>query len=123
MSQSRTPEDDSFRIREHPVLGPLPPARIVTIDHDGQPVAAREDEPLIAALFAAGIRVLRTMPESGEPRGGYCLVGRCTDCLMVVDGVLNVRACVTPVRDGMRVATQRGLGSWDSSGTATGGSV
>jgi hypothetical protein len=64
----------------------------------------------LAALLAAGIRVCRTMPHGDEARGGYCLVGRCADCLMEVDGELNVLTCVTPLRDGMRVAIQRGLG-------------
>ena len=67
---------------------------------------------MIAALFAGGVRVLRTMPRTGEARGGFCLFGRCSDCMVVVDGVPNTRACVTAVRDGMMVETQRGLGVW-----------
>ena len=39
-------------------------------------------------------------------------MGVCQDCLVTVDGRPNVRACVTPVRDGMRVESQRGLGDW-----------
>ena len=104
-----------LRVRDHPILGPLPSAPSVTFTFDGRPIVARTGEPITAALLAAGVRTFRTMPRSGEPRGGYCLVGRCTDCLVVVDGRPNVRACVTPVRDGMRVTTQRGLGddAWD----------
>ena len=103
------------RVRVHPVLGPLPPAPEAIFTFDGRPILARRGEPIAAALLAAGVRVFRTMPGTGEPRGGYCLVGRCTDCLVVVDGRPNVRACVTPVRAGMRVATQLGLGedAWD----------
>lgn len=104
------------RLTDHPVLGPLPGAETVTIEVDGAPIPARAGEPLIAALLAAGIRTLRTMPNSGEPRGGFCLVGRCTDCLMIVDGVLNTRACLTPVHDRMTVSTQQGLGSWQPEG-------
>ena len=103
------------RVREHPILGSLPPVPSVTFTFDGRPIAARAGEPIAAALLAAGVRVFRTMPRSGEPRGGYRMVGRCADCLIVVDGQPNVRACVTPVREGMRVATQHGLGetAWD----------
>ncbi|HEY7035992.1 MAG TPA: (2Fe-2S)-binding protein [Thermomicrobiales bacterium] len=103
---------DGQRIVHHPVLGPARPRRIVTFSFDGRPIEAYEDEPIAAALIAAGIRVFRTMPRTGEPRGGYCFVGRCADCLMIVDGTPNVMACLTPVRDGMRVETQHGLGFW-----------
>ena len=101
------------RIRDHPVLGPLPPAAPVRFTFDGRPVDGRAGEPVAAALLAAGVRVFRTIPGSGEPRGGYCLVGRCGDCLVVVDGTPGVRACLEPVRAGMRVATQRGPGEWE----------
>ena len=101
---------DDLRIRDHPVLGPLPPAAEVTIAFDGRPIGARAGEPIAAALLAAGVRVFRTMPGSGESRGGWCMVGRCADCLVVVDGRPNVLACVTPVATGMRVETQQGLG-------------
>ena len=50
--------------------------------------------------------------KSGEARGYFCGMGVCQDCLVTVDGVPNVRACVTPVRDRLRVETQRGLGDW-----------
>lgn len=101
------------RVRAHPILGELPEASLVTIMVDGQPVEARAGEPIAAALLASGRRVCRTMPGSDEPRGPFCAVGRCLDCIMTVDGELNVRTCVTPVRDGMRVETQQGLGTWE----------
>lgn len=104
------------RIVEHPVLGELPAAAMVPFTFDGRRVEGRAGEPIVAALFAAGVRVLRTMPRFGDARGGYCMVGRCADCLMVVDGVPNVRACMTPVSEGLDVRTQRGLGEGDVAG-------
>ena len=103
------------RIRDHPILGPLPDVEIVTFTCDGVAVEGRTGEPIAAALLAAGWRVFRTMPRFGDPRGGYCMVGRCTDCLMVVDGVPNVRVCLTPIASGLDVRTQIGLGEeqWD----------
>jgi predicted molibdopterin-dependent oxidoreductase YjgC len=100
----------AHRILDHPTFGEHPPARVVTISIDGREIEAHEGEPIAAALLANGIRVFRTMPKTGEPRGGYCMVGRCSDCLMIVDGEPNVRVCVTPVREGMRVEQQHGLG-------------
>lgn len=103
---------DGRRILDHPALGPCPAMATVTFSLDGRPVEGREGEPLAAALVAAGIRVFRTMPRTGEARGGYCFVGRCSDCLVIVDGEPNAMACQTPVRHGMRVETQHGLGHW-----------
>ena len=72
-------------------------------------MGALEGEPIAAALINAGITAFRTTQKRHEPRGIFCAIGRCTDCMMVVDGQPNTRTCVTPVRDGMRVETQHGL--------------
>lgn len=85
---------------------------MVTITVDGRSIAAYEGETIAAALLACGIHTCRTMSNSGEARGPFCAVGRCPDCMMIVDSHMNVRTCVTHVLDGMRVETQRGLGSW-----------
>lgn len=111
-----TSELGAVRVQDHPVLGPLPPAAAAAFLFDGVSVVGREGEPIAAALLAAGIRTFRTMPRFGDPRGGYCMIGRCADCFVVVDGVPNVRACVTPVRAGMRVDMQRGLGEHEFGG-------
>ena len=109
-------ESDDFgatRITAHPILGELPSVPLVEFTFDGDVVAGREGEPIVAALFAAGYRVLRTMPGFGDARGGYCMIGRCTDCQVVVDGIPNVLACLTPISAGLAVQTQRGLGKSD----------
>lgn len=100
------------RIARHPVLGERPQRAVVRFDADGQSLTALDGETIATALLAHGISVFRTMPETGSLRGMYCGVGRCPDCMMTVDGVLNVRACMTLVRDGMSVETQQGLGTW-----------
>lgn len=98
-----------MRVSEHPILGALPEAEVVTIYFDGQSIPARAGEPIEAALMNAGIRAFRTTAKRHEPRGIFCAIGRCTDCMMIVDGVPNTRTCVTLVRDGMQVETQHGL--------------
>jgi predicted molibdopterin-dependent oxidoreductase YjgC len=95
---------------QHPILGNLGDKKELTIYFDGKPLKAREDEPIAAALLSAGIRVFRKTKKRGENRGLFCAIGRCTDCMMVVDGKPNVRTCITPVQEGMRVQTQYGLG-------------
>jgi hypothetical protein len=101
------------RIDAHPILGDLPVAPIVTFTFDGSPAHGREGEPIAASLIAAGYRIFRTMPRFGGARGGFCMTGRCTDCMVVVDGVTNVRACITPAAANISVRTQRGLGDED----------
>ncbi len=86
--------------------------RALSILVDGQQLAAYVGESIAAALVASGRRFTRWTARTGEPRGYFCGMGVCQDCLVTVDGLPNVRACVTPVRDGLRVETQRGLGEW-----------
>lgn len=99
----------SMRVNDHPILGPEEAKKTVTIYYEGRPVSAREGEPIAAALTAAGIKVYRSTERTHEPRGLYCAMGRCNDCMMIVDGEPNVRTCVTPVRDGMQLKVQHGL--------------
>ncbi len=107
-----------MRVIEHPILDKLDTSKKVTIYFDGKPVEALEDEPIAAALINAGISAFRKTPKLNEPRGIFCAIGRCTDCMMIVDGVPNTRTCVTNVRDGMKIETQYGLGAFDKGGNA-----
>ena len=101
-----------MRVRDHPVLGPLVPGREVEFTFEGRRLTGWEGEPIAAALAAAGIRVLRRTRLRGEPRGIFCAIGLCTDCMVVVDGMPNVRSCVTPLRAGMDIRMQVGTGDW-----------
>ena len=98
-----------MRTYHHPILGEMPEHRTVKIDVDGQILEVLEGEPIAAALAASGIRTLRRTLKRKEPRGIFCAVGQCTDCVMTVDGVPNTRTCVTRVREGMKIKYQ-GLG-------------
>jgi sarcosine oxidase subunit alpha len=80
----------------------------LTIFVDGVATPARDGDSVAAALLASGHAACRESAVSGAPRGPYCLMGVCFDCLVAIDGVGNRQACMTLVRDGMRVDTQRG---------------
>lgn len=82
--------------------------RDVSIDFDGQPVSAREGDSVSAALLAAGHAATRITPGGAEPRGPYCMMGVCFDCLVEIDGVPNFQGCMTKVRDGMKVRRMLG---------------
>ena len=77
------------------------PAIIVSVD--GRPVSVFAGETVAAVLSAEGIRVFRHTAKRSEPRGIFCGMGICYECLVTVDGVPNVRACVTTVRPGMAI--------------------
>jgi sarcosine oxidase, subunit alpha len=78
----------------------------VQIELDGQPVSAREGEPVACALLAAGETVFSRSPKYHRPRGPFCMEGACAQCLMRVDGVPNIATCRVPVRPGMRLERQ-----------------
>ena len=75
------------------------------IEVDGTALEATGGMMLTAVLIAAGRWVLRAHPLTGAPRGPLCGMGVCLECEVTVDGRPGTRACLTPVSDGMRVAT------------------
>jgi predicted molibdopterin-dependent oxidoreductase YjgC len=93
---------------------PVPAGPGLSISCDGTPLAARAGQTVAAALLAAGRRTFRYTGRHGRPRGLFCGMGVCFDCLVRIDGRPNVRACQTPVAEGMRVETQRGAGSLEA---------
>jgi D-hydroxyproline dehydrogenase subunit gamma len=80
----------------------------VTMTLDGVQVVAYAGETVATVLIAEGHHATRTTL-GGEPRGIFCGMGVCFDCLVVIDGVPNTRACMTFVADGMDVRRQDGL--------------
>ena len=79
----------------------------VTILVDGVAVSAGPGESLAAALLVAGISTLRRSPRAATPRGAFCFMGTCQECLVRVDG-RPALACQEPVRAGMIVARDAG---------------
>lgn len=100
-----------MRIEEHPILGEFEKGRNVQFTFDGQPMEGFEGEPIAIALRSNGVLIHRYTAKRNEPRGMFCAIGRCTDCIMVVDGMPNIRTCVEILREGMVVQTQRGKGT------------
>src|SRR5687768_10090870 len=78
------------------------PATPVRISFDGREIEALPGETIAAALAAAEIVAVR-QARSGAPRGPYCGMGVCFDCLVTVDGRPSQRACLTKVEAGMDV--------------------
>jgi hypothetical protein len=80
------------------------------IRFDGRVVTAAPGQTVAAVLWADGVRSWRTTRGSGAPRGLFCGIGACFDCLVTINEVPNQRACLVPARPGMRVTTQAGAG-------------
>jgi predicted molibdopterin-dependent oxidoreductase YjgC len=77
---------------------------------DGAEILAEPGQSIAAALIAAGHRSWRSTRVGGEPRGAFCGIGVCFDCLVIVNGQPNQRACLVEVRPGDRVERQEGTG-------------
>jgi predicted molibdopterin-dependent oxidoreductase YjgC len=86
------------------------PGERVTIYIDGQAVIALVGETVAAAVLASGIRHTRTTAVSGDPRAPFCLMGVCYECLMIINGQSNQRACRERVHEGMTIERQQGAG-------------
>ncbi|WP_432840190.1 (2Fe-2S)-binding protein [Dactylosporangium sp. CA-092794] len=84
-----------------------------TISFDGREVSCREGWTIGAALTAAGVRSWRTTRREGRPRGLFCGIGICFDCLVTVNGRPSVRACLAEARPGDVVRSQEGAGRDD----------
>ena len=98
-----------LRLIDHPILT-FERGRRVSFTFDGREVHGHEDETVAAALHAAGVTTYRESPRLHRPRGFFCAIGKCSSCLMTVDGVPNVRVCITPLREGMVVRSARDRG-------------
>ncbi len=99
-------EEKMQRIRDHAILDSTPIRRQCVLNVDGSPVIAEEGETLAAALLASNI-VDFAVKASGAPSSVFCMVGRCGDCQITVDGEPCHLACRTFVKPGMAVRTSR----------------
>lgn len=81
---------------------------VVDIVVDGVAVMARLGDTVAAAMLASGWSCNRTTPVTGAPRGPFCMMGACFECLVSIDGRASQQACLVTVAPGMRVETQQG---------------
>lgn len=72
---------------------------------DGRPALAQDGDTVAAVLMRSGQVSWRRTRHGDEPRGLFCGMGACQDCLVTVDEVEGVRACLAPAAPGMRIAT------------------
>lgn len=78
----------------------------LSVTVNGQQVEAYAGESIAAVLTAANFRTIRRTFGGKAPRGVFCGMGICFDCLVTVDGVPNLRACHTQVHDGAAIQVE-----------------
>ncbi|MFP2767855.1 (2Fe-2S)-binding protein [Oceanisphaera sp. KMM 10153] len=74
-----------------------------TLYVDDQPRQIPTGYTVAAALLTLGYKANRASPVSGRPRGPYCMMGICFECLVDIDGIPNRQGCLTEVQPEMRV--------------------
>ncbi|MEU9332435.1 (2Fe-2S)-binding protein [Streptomyces sp. NPDC048290] len=89
------------------------PGAPFTVTFDGRRLPALPGQTVAAVLWSAGIVSWRTTRGDGAPRGVFCGIGVCYDCLVTVDGRPNQRACLLPATPGAAIRTQEGTGHDD----------
>jgi predicted molibdopterin-dependent oxidoreductase YjgC len=83
------------------------PLRPIVITIDGAPFEAKAGDSVAVALLEAGHVATRVSAVSAAPRGAYCLMGVCFECLVQIDGVDNRQGCLVEVREGMAIETRK----------------
>src|ERR1700685_2744304 len=88
----------------------------ILFDWNGNSVTAKPGDTVASALYRSGVRTFTWSYQYGRPRCLLCLTGSCPNCMVNIDGVPNVRSCITPARNGLSVLPQnqnvhRGLDS------------
>ena len=97
----------SKRIIDHPVLDKLTTSKKISFTFDGKELYGYEHDTIASALLANGSRTLRFHESSGTPRGIYCNIGHCFECRVMVNGVSNIRACLTPIEQNMVIESEK----------------
>ncbi|MFF7104274.1 (2Fe-2S)-binding protein [Streptomyces nigra] len=86
------------------------PGPAFTVTLDGREIQALPGHTVAAALWTAGVTSWRTTRAQGRPRGVFCGIGVCFDCLVTVNDRPNQRACLFPLNPGDAIRTQDGTG-------------
>jgi len=73
---------------------------------EGEKIPFTDGMSVAAALLKAGVKVFRQTQVGHKPRGPFCMMGACYDCLLVIDGRPNRQGCMTVAQKGMKVSRQ-----------------
>ena len=94
-----------MRIKAHPVIQISEKEKITFIFNNSE-IVGEKGESVASALWANSIKTLRSSEKKGESRGVYCGIGNCYDCRVYLKGKGMVRACITPIYQGMELYSE-----------------
>ncbi|DAC73223.1 MAG TPA: sarcosine oxidase subunit alpha, partial [Thermoplasmata archaeon] len=97
-----------MRIRSHPIID-FKKRKELPFYFQKKKINGEQGDTIASALHAAGVRTLTKSLKYGSPRGFFCGIGKCSSCLMRVNGVPNVRTCIAPLKEGILVEMQEKL--------------
>lgn len=89
----------------------FPDKKDIPFYFEGRQLIGKEGDMIAAALYDNGIKVLSHSQILKRPRGLFCAIGNCASCYMRVDGVDNVRTCITPLKENMHIERQTNKGT------------
>jgi len=98
------------RIRSHPIID-FKKRKELPFSFEKKKIVGEDGDTIASALHAAGVRTLTTSLKFDSPRGFFCGIGKCSSCLMRVNGIPNVRTCIAPLKEGIIVEMQEKLAS------------
>lgn len=87
------------------------PGEEVTVEVNQMPTVAYAGETVATLLLREGYRAFGRHPVTGEALAPACMMGVCFGCLCTIDGRPGSQACLEPVREGLTVETDSGVGS------------
>jgi len=93
------------RIKKHPILS-FEDKKEIHFSFNGRDLVGYQGDTIAAALHAKGIMHYSNSIIHGRPRGFYCAIGNCGSCNMTVNGILNVKTCMTMLEEGMVVLSK-----------------
>jgi sarcosine oxidase subunit alpha len=94
-----------MRIRAHPIID-FQKRKDLPFYFNKKKLVGEEGDTIASALHAAGVKTLTKSLKYGSPRGFFCGIGKCSSCLMRVNGIPNVRTCIAPLQEGIFVEMQ-----------------
>ncbi len=103
-------------IKDHPILK-FDRGKEIIFTFNGKTIRAYDGETIAIALYRNGFDVFSESPKLHHPRGMFCAIGKCSSCMMRVNGIPNVRTCIIPAKEGMKVESQSYYGKLQDADT------
>ncbi|MDI6839798.1 MAG: (2Fe-2S)-binding protein [bacterium] len=94
-----------MRLIKHPIVE-FKRGKKVKFYFEAKELEAYEGETVASALIASGVKIFRYSKHYKRPLGFFCAIGKCSSCLMEINGVPNQMTCMRLVEEGMKVRRQ-----------------